>query len=132
MRRAGLPATGRAARGLLGLAALAPLACATPSQAQDQDPAADLGFSFAEVGEAAGLTAVTVFGGREQNRYLLETTGCGVALLDYDGDGWLDVFQVNGTTLEGAPPGDPPTNHLYRNRGDGRFEDVHRGGLART
>ena len=44
-----------------------------------------------------------------QNKYLLETTGCGVAFFDYDGDGWLDVFLVNGTTLEGFPKGQEPT-----------------------
>ena len=65
----------------------------------------------------AGLTATTVFGGREQNRYLLETTGCGAAFVDFDNDGWLDAFLVNGTTLEGFPKGQEPTNHLYRNRG---------------
>jgi hypothetical protein len=85
---------------------------------------ANLGFSFKEVAAAAGLTAVTVFGGKDANRYLLETTGTGVALFDYDGDGRLDVFLVNGTTLEGFPKGQEPINHLYRNRGDGTFEDV--------
>src|SRR5206468_203255 len=51
--------------------------------------------------------------------------------LDYDNDGRLDVFLVNGTTLEGPPKGQEPTNHLYRNRGDGTFEDVTvRAGLA--
>lgn len=90
-----------------------------------------LGFSFTKVAEEAGLTAVTVFGGKETNQYLLETTGCGAAFFDYDGDGWLDVFLVNGTTLEGFPPGQEPTNHLYRNRRDGTFEDVtRRAGLA--
>ena len=90
-----------------------------------------LGFRFTEIARQAGLTAVTVFGGRDANKYLLETTGCGVALLDYDGDGWLDIFLVNGTTLEGFPPGQEPTNHLYRNRRDGTFEDVtERAGLV--
>jgi len=88
-------------------------------------------FAFTERAHEAGLVAVTVFGGRETNRYLLETTGCGVAFLDYDSDGWLDVFLVNGRTLEGFPEGEEPTHHLYRNRGDGRFEDVTEGaGLA--
>ena len=73
-----------------------------------------------------GPNAPTVFGGKGQNSYLLETTGSGVALIDFDGDGWLDVFLVNGTTLEGFPPGQEPTAHLYRNRRDGTFEDVTR------
>ena len=87
-------------------------------------PEPPLGFSFEDVAEAAGLRAMTVFGGREANRYLLETTGCGAAFFDYDGDGRPDVFLVNGTTLEGFPEGQEPRNHLYRNRGDGTFEDV--------
>jgi enediyne biosynthesis protein E4 len=95
--------------------------------------AAPLGFSFREVAVPSGLDAVTVFGGRETNRYLLETTGCGAAFLDYDDDGWLDVCLVNGTTLEGFPPGKEPINHLYRNKGDGTFEDVTRkAGLAES
>jgi hypothetical protein len=103
------------ARLLLALA-VAPVALAL---SQDAPP-----FSFTNVAERAGLTALTVFGGKEQNRYLLETTGCGAAFFDYDNDGWLDAFLVNGTTLEGFPKGQEPTNHLYRNRGDGTFEDV--------
>jgi hypothetical protein len=83
-----------------------------------------LGFSFRNTARAAGLTAVTVFGGTETNKYLLETTGSGVAVLDFDADGWLDVFLVNGSVLEGFPRGGAPTNHLYRNRRDGTFEDV--------
>ena len=74
----------------------------------------------------AGLDAITVYGGRDTNRYLLETTGCGAAFLDYDADGWPDIFLVNGTTLEGFPKGKEPTSHLYRNRRDGTFEDVTR------
>jgi enediyne biosynthesis protein E4 len=90
-----------------------------------------LGFSFTNVAQPAGLSARTVYGGKETNTYLIETTGTGVAALDYDGDGWLDIFLVNGTTLEGFPKGQEPTNHLYRNRGNGTFEDVTvRAGLA--
>jgi len=90
-----------------------------------------LGFSFVDVAREAGLTAKTVYGGERTNKYLLETTGCGVAMFDYDNDGWLDLFFVNGTTLEGFPRSQEPTSHLYRNRGDGTFEDVTaRAGLA--
>jgi len=60
-----------------------------------------------------------------------KTTGTGVAAFDYDNDGWLDLFFVNGSTLEGFPPGRAPTNHLYRNRHDGTFEDdTTKAGLA--
>jgi hypothetical protein len=72
------------------------------------------------------LDTVTVFGGPKANKYLLETTGCGAAFFDFDNDGWLDVFLVNGTTLEGFPRGQEPTNHLYRNQRNGTFEDVTR------
>jgi hypothetical protein len=83
-----------------------------------------LGFSFADVARDAGLHIVTTYGGQKTNKYLLETTGCGVAMFDYDNDGLLDLFFVNGSTLEGFPRGEEPRSHLYRNRGDGTFEDV--------
>jgi hypothetical protein len=83
-----------------------------------------LRFSFENVARDAGLLAPTVFGGQQTNTYLLETTGSGAALFDYDNDGWLDAFLVNGTTLEGFPKGQEPTSHLYRNRQNGTFEDV--------
>src|SRR5262245_43337723 len=79
---------------------------------------------FENVAQKAGLSAITVFGGKGTNEYLLETTGCGVAFLDYDNDGFLDIFQVNGSVLEGFSKGQEPTNHFYRNRGDGTFADV--------
>ena len=85
---------------------------------------APLGFSFRNTAREAGLTAVTVYGGTQTNKYLLETTGSGVAALDFDADGWLDVFLVNGSVLEGFPRGGAPTGHLYRNKRDGTFEDV--------
>ena len=95
------------------------------------DTPVPLGFSFTDIAREAGLTAVTTYGGTKTNKYLLETTGCGVAMLDYDNDGNIDLFFVNGTTLEGFPPGQAPTSHLYRNRGNGTFEDVTaKAGLA--
>ena len=90
-------------------------------------------FSFVNTAREAGLTAITVYGGKETNKYLLETTGCGVAVLDIDNDGWLDLFIVNGSVLEGFPSGQTPMGHLYRNRRDGTFEDVTaKSGIVQT
>jgi enediyne biosynthesis protein E4 len=91
---------------------------------QAHGESASVPFAFVDIAETAGLTQHTIYGGRDANKYLLETTGSGVALIDYDADGWLDVFLVNGATLEAAPDGEKPTAHLYRNRHDGTFEDV--------
>jgi tetratricopeptide (TPR) repeat protein len=103
----------------------------TAIAAAAQESASPLKFSFAEVAKQAGFVVPTIYGGQRTNKYLLETTGCGVAAFDYDGDGWLDLFVVNGTTLDGFPPGKEPTSHLYRNRRDGTFEDVTaKAGLA--
>jgi enediyne biosynthesis protein E4 len=85
---------------------------------------ADPGVSFINMGREAGLNAKTIFGGEHKNKYLLETTGCGVAFYDYDNDGWLDIFLVNGSRLEGFPKGSEPTSHLFRNNRDGTFTDV--------
>src|SRR4029078_7210042 len=52
--------------------------------------------------------------------------GTGVAFLDYDNDGWPDIFLVNGSTLDGFPKGQEPSNHLFRHRHDGTFEEVTR------
>jgi len=76
------------------------------------------------VGRSAGLNAKTIYGGEHKNKYLLETTGCGVAFYDYDNDGWLDIFLVNGWRLEGFPSGEEPTSHLFKNNRDGTFTDV--------
>lgn len=90
--------------------------------------------SFVDVAPAAGLGAVRIVGGGvESKRYLLETMGGGVAFFDYDNDGWLDVFFVNGTTVEGFPEKEAPTNQLFRSNGDGTFSDVTRkAGLVRS
>src|SRR5205809_3910290 len=79
---------------------------------------------FQDIAEKAGLTMTNVFGGVDTKKYIIETTGTGVAIFDYDNDGWPDIFIVNGTTLEGFPSGKAPTNHLYRNNHDGTFTDV--------
>lgn len=92
-----------------------------------------LGVSFVDIGRQAGLNVKTIFGGVKKNKYLLETTGCGVAFYDYDNDGWLDIFLVNGWRLEGFPKGEEPTCHLFKNNRDGTFTDVTlKAGLARS
>ncbi len=95
---------------------------------------APLGVQFVNVAREAGLRASTTFGGKARNRYLLETTGCGVAFFDYDNDGWLDIFLVNGTRFEAQwTKGTEPTCRLYKNNRDGTFTDVTAGsGLAHT
>jgi enediyne biosynthesis protein E4 len=92
-----------------------------------------VGVNFINVAKTSGLNAKTTFGGEHKNKYLLETTGCGVAFYDYDNDGWLDIFLVNGTRLEGFPPGQEPINHLFKNNRDGTFTDVTlKAGLAHS
>jgi len=100
------------------------LASAQQSARASEEQPADLGITFLNVAKESGLNAKTIFGGEHKNKYLLETTGCGVAFYDYDNDGWLDIFLVNGTRLEGFPAGTEPTSHLFRNNRDGTFTDV--------
>jgi hypothetical protein len=94
-------------------------------QNKPADIASSLGVDFINIAREAGLKAKTIFGGEHKNKYLLETTGCGVAFYDYDQDGWLDIFLVNGTRLEGFPKDvAEPGCHLYKNNRDGTFTDV--------
>lgn len=63
--------------------------------------------------------------GSSGRRYIVETVTCGLGLIDYDGDGFLDILFLNGGLLPGTPASErPPTNALYRNNGDGTFADV--------
>jgi len=107
---------------VLGLARRTPLLLAeeqTPTKSNNS-----IGATFVDIGRAAGLNTKTIYGGEHKNKYLLETTGCGVAFYDYDNDGWLDIFLVNGWRLEGFPSGEEPTSHLFKNNRDGTFTDV--------
>ena len=83
-----------------------------------------LGVTFDEVAPQAGLTEKTIYGGEFKNKYLLETTGCGLAFYDYDHDGWVDLFLVNGWRLEGFAKGQEPHCRLFKNNRDGTFTDV--------
>ena len=89
---------------------------------------------FVDVAQQAGVTAMDVNGSATDKRYIIESTGSGVAILDYDGDGWPDIYLVNGSSLPGTPKrAKPPTGHLYRNNHDGTFTDeTVKAGLAQT
>jgi len=106
---------------------------AIPSgRAQPFPPGTSFAATFEDVAPRVGLTAPTVFGGRTEWKYILETTGCGGAFYDYDNDGWPDIFLVNGQALDGETS-PPPTNRLLRNNRDGTFTDVtEKAGLVRT
>src|SRR5690242_5502231 len=62
--------------------------------------------------------------GRSPNYYLPETTGAGCAFLDYDNDGWMDIYLVNSGACDFYTPKAPLRNALYRNNRDGTFTDV--------
>src|SRR5581483_12112874 len=63
--------------------------------------------------------------------YIIEVVGCGIAFMDYDNDGWMDLFVLSGTRLEGDPS--DATNRLYKNNRNGTFTDVTaKAGLTRA
>ena len=80
--------------------------------------------TFIDVAASAGLTEPIIYGGIERKKYIIETNGSGVAFLDYDNDGWVDILLLNGTRLEGFPRGKAPTIKLYQNKRNGSFADV--------
>ncbi len=79
---------------------------------------------FRDVTSAAGIRFQHINGIREEKNYIPEAKGGGAGFLDFDGDGWQDLVLVQGSTLERHLRGDDPAAVLYRNRGDGTFEDV--------
>jgi hypothetical protein len=86
---------------------------------------------FTDVALQAGLTQPVIYGETDKKSVIFETVGCGAAFLDYDNDGWLDIFLLSGTRLDGPPAG--TTNRLYKNNRDGTFKDVTvEAGLVRT
>lgn len=80
------------------------------------------GAYFTDVAASAGLTAPVIYGGEKHKEYIIEANGCGCAFLDYDNDGWIDIFLLSGTHLDANPKG--ATNRLYKNNRDGTFSDV--------
>jgi len=84
---------------------------------------------FTDVTKQAGISFKHCLGDDEISN-IVEATGSGCAFLDFDGDGWMDIYAVNGRYLEGISDPDSryknvrTTSRLYRNKGDGTFEDV--------
>jgi hypothetical protein len=86
---------------------------------------------FTDVAKKAGIDARLVNGEEGTKKYIFESTGSGVALIDYDHDGYPDVFLINGSRLAGFAATSAPTNHLFHNNRDGTFTDVTvRAGVA--
>jgi hypothetical protein len=89
--------------------------------------------TFTDIAPRADLTTPVVYGEEYVKRYIVEANGGGIAFYDYDNDGWLDIFLMNGTKHEGLPAGKEATNHLYHNNRDGTFTDVtEKAGLRHT
>src|SRR6266705_2270458 len=74
---------------------------------------------YIDVAKEAGIKDIIYCGGENEKNYIVETLGAGLAFLDYDNDGYLDLFLVNSSRLEGFPKGEEPTNHLYHNEKNG-------------
>jgi hypothetical protein len=86
---------------------------------------------YEDLAPAAGLIAVNVSGAERNKSYIVETTGNGVAIVDYDNDGLPDIFLVNGDRFEKTAS--RPSHHLYRNLGGLKFEEVTvKAGLVHT
>jgi hypothetical protein len=86
---------------------------------------------FTDVGVQAGLKHPVIAGHPDRCDYIIEAMSCGVAFVDFDNDGWVDIFVLSGSRF-----GDPPataSNRLYKNNRDGTFSDVtEKAGLFRT
>jgi hypothetical protein len=87
--------------------------------------------TFVDVADQSGLREPSTYGGIDRKRFIIETNGAGVALLDYDNDGWIDALVLNGTRLkpgtrevETFAPDRAPVTRLYHNNHNGTFSDV--------
>ena len=119
--------------GAAALAACAAVAAlALTAAPQSQSPSA-WPVRFVDIAREAGLSHPVTYGDAERKRFIIETNGCGVAMIDLDDDGWVDLLTLNGTELEPGgrrartwPPGQAPRIRLYRNV-RGRFVEAREG-----
>jgi hypothetical protein len=82
-------------------------------------------FVFIDIAKQAGLTKFRHQSGSTEKNTIIETPGSGVALLDYDNDGWLDIYILNGSTVPALMGKEPaPRAMLFHNNHDGTFTDV--------
>ena len=80
---------------------------------------------FEDISEKSGLAKWTYKMGTPAKDYIIETKGSGVGLIDYDNDGWLDIYLVNGSTVDALSGKEtPPHAALFHNNHDGTFTDV--------
>jgi hypothetical protein len=107
----------------LGAIVLAQEAVPPTRRIPGASPNAAANVRFADVTREAGLAGFQHVSGSPEKNYIIETTGSGVAVWDFDGDGLLDVYLINGSTLEPRTAG-PPRAALFRNNGDRTFRDV--------
>jgi hypothetical protein len=79
---------------------------------------------FVDIAEKAGITGQNVSGSETKKKFLVEMNGSGIAFFDYNNDGYVDLFVVNGSRFDPDSARPQPTNHLYRNNADKTFTDV--------
>jgi len=110
-----------------------PFSAVARSQQSGQPNTPPVTIDFRDIAAEAGLTAENVSGDADKKRYILETTGDGVAIFDLDNDGLMDIFLVNATTMDGKGRGEKSTSHLYRNLGNLHFDDItQKAGLGKV
>src|ERR1700748_2597175 len=89
--------------------------------------------TFEEVSPATSKITWTHNNAQSPDRQLPETVGAGCAFLDFDNDGWMDIYLVNSGSCDFYQPPKPLSNALYRNNRDGTFSDVTaKAGVAGT
>ena len=101
------------------------IAClaAVAATAQGKKPTAASGTLFADVTRASGIDFHLTCGSSDK-RYIMDSMCGGVAVFDYDNDGWMDIYLVNGSTLEDLRTGKCHPGKLFHNNKDGTFTDV--------